>query len=246
MLPLPIGVLFPEAHLLSRQGLRPARHYLHNGLDFAQQDDRGHSIFGTPGGVVAEGDVAETCFAGSARCSGYGNGLLVKHGDDIFSWYGHLSKILVEPGDHVLPLEFGGDPAYEVGNTFGTVSDPTRTLAVPHVHFELVHEGWPFSSRNAAARYDVMHELAAGGVGMSGGLLVSGLDPFEYDEPSVLLALEESKAAGGMPNLDTEPAPPELRWSRTPAGLILAGIGVVSLALILAIRRASRRRRARR
>ncbi len=215
MLPYPVGLPFENASIMSRQGQRPRRTHYHQGVDFVSIVD-GHSQYGVPGGPIASGSVAEVCYTGSPRCSGYGNGILVRHDDDIYSWYAHLAKIYVAVGDEVLP----GDHMYDVGNSFGTPSEPGRTLAVPHLHLELTHAGWPFGARDVAARYDVLSELAAVGLGLSGAQLVADLEPFVYAEP--LLALSDVAKS-----LDVSPAPPEARWKSWPLWVGFGGVVLV-------------------
>lgn len=219
MLPSPAGLPFDGASLMSRQGMRPRRSHWHQGTDWSRIVG-GKSERGTHGGPVAPGVVRETCRSGSARCSGYGNGILVEHSDDVFSWYAHLDAIHVAPGDEVAP----GDWMYDVGTTFGTPADPNRRLAVPHLHLELVHAGWPFGSRDITARYDVLRELAASGVGLDGTRLVL-TDPFDYAEPS--LVADASKA------LSFSAVPKELDWATWPLWVAFGGSAAV-LALIAA------------
>lgn len=231
-LPVPVSPPFPNARLLSHQGLPPRRSNWHNGIDLAVRVGR-RSEYGTHGGPIAPGVVEETCYAGSARCSGYGNGILVRHEDDLFSWYAHLAAIYVEPGDEVQP----GDHMYDVGDTFGTPSNPGRTLAVPHLHLELVHAGWPFAGNNIQARYDVLHELAAGGVGFTDGILVAGLDPFEYE--SHYLAADASAIKS------FSPVPKELDWQMPtwPFWLGFGGAALAGAAIAVSPRRRGARER---
>lgn len=232
MLPYPVGLPFPEARVLSRQGMRPRRSHYHQGVDWAVVRN-GKSEYGTFGGPVAYGVVEEVCFAGSPRCSGYGNGILVNHGSDTYSWYAHLAAIYVVAGDEVYP----GDHMYDVGNSFGTPSDPGRTLAVPHLHLEIVHGGWPFGAHNVAARYDVLHELAAVGVGLQGDVLVADLEPFEYSEPALVADVAKAR--------DWQAAPPESRWSRWPLYLAFGGMAAVGGLIAFAGRGSRPKMRAR-
>jgi murein DD-endopeptidase MepM/ murein hydrolase activator NlpD len=68
-------------------------------------------------------------FAGSLE--GYGNLIILGHGDKYHSLYGHLEKILVQTGDYVYedrPIGLSGDSGSLVGET---------------LYFELRHEGKP-------------------------------------------------------------------------------------------------------
>lgn len=218
-LPQPTGLPFADAKVLSRQGMRPRRHYWHNGVDLAKVVN-GDPVRGVPGGPIAPGTVEEVCRSGSARCSGYGNSLLVKHDDDLYSFYAHLDAIHAEPGDEVMP----GDHLYDVGVSFGTPSDPARVLPVPHLHLEIVHAGFPFSARNVAARYDVLRELAAGGIGLLGETLAY-VDPFEYAEPA--LVADAAKAR------NFSPVSKELDWPSWPLYVGLGAAAIVGGLIVL-------------
>lgn len=218
-LPMPTGLPFPNARILSRQGMRPRRTHWHNGVDFAQVVD-GHSVRGTPGGPIAIGTVEEICRTGSPRCSGYGNTILVKHADDLYSFYAHLDHVYVNVGDEVFP----GDHMYDVGVTFGTPADPARVLPVPHLHLEILHAGFPFAADNVAARYDVLHELAAAGLGLDGDRLAYR-EPSEYAEPQLLADVTTAKSFS--------PVGKELDWSAWPVYVAFGLAGIVSLLIAL-------------
>lgn len=77
---------------------------------------------GTPAKAVAAGEVA---YAGWLR--GYGNLVVLRHGDEYFTLYGHLDELLVRPGDAVregTPVGLTGDS----GSMYG-----------PALHFEIRH-----------------------------------------------------------------------------------------------------------
>ncbi len=77
---------------------------------------------GTPAKAVAAGEVA---YAGWLR--GYGNLVVLRHGDEYFTLYGHLDEILVKPGEGVresVPVGLTGDS----GSMYG-----------PALHFEIRH-----------------------------------------------------------------------------------------------------------
>lgn len=77
-----------------------------------------HSIF--------EGSVL---FAGSLE--GYGNLIIVGHGHQYHSLYGHLDRIKVQPGDHV-----------SEGQMIGSSGD-TGSLVGETLYLELRHQGKP-------------------------------------------------------------------------------------------------------
>ena len=76
--------------------------------------------YGTP--VRATGD-ATVLDAG--RVSGYGREVVLDHGHDMHTLYGHLSSIAVFPGQHVV-----------LGQVIGYVGDSGRSTG-PHLHYEV-------------------------------------------------------------------------------------------------------------
>jgi len=76
--------------------------------------------YGTP--VRATGD-ATVIDAG--RVSGYGREVVLDHGHDMHTLYGHLSSIAVFPGQHVV-----------LGQVIGYVGDSGRSTG-PHLHYEV-------------------------------------------------------------------------------------------------------------
>ena len=98
----------------------------HNGIDF------GHMAAGTPIYAARHGIV----FRADFNPDGYGRSVWIKHYDDegqpsFLSIYGHLSRLLVKPGELVKARDLiglsGGDPKDPyAGNTDGT-----------HLHFEI-------------------------------------------------------------------------------------------------------------
>ncbi|BCJ44396.1 hypothetical protein GCM10010168_12100 [Actinoplanes ianthinogenes] len=104
----------PTARVTSCFGPRWGR--LHAGVDLAAPD-------GTP--IVAAG-AGVIVAAGSAQ--GYGNAVLIDHGDGWLTHYGHLSKITVTVGETVRAGQ-------QIGNE-GSTGHSTG----PHLHFE-VHQG---------------------------------------------------------------------------------------------------------
>lgn len=92
---------------------------MHEGIDIAAA--RGTDIYATADGTVSE---AITRYQPN---SGYGQMVLIDHGYGIQTRYGHLSKILVKPGQKIT--------RYTV---IGRVGDTGRSTG-PHLHYEVIN-----------------------------------------------------------------------------------------------------------
>jgi murein DD-endopeptidase MepM/ murein hydrolase activator NlpD len=80
--------------------------------------------YGTPVRAAADGDVT-----GQQMGSGYGRQIVLDHGHDVVTLYGHLSAIAVVPGQHV-----------SRGQVIGYVGQTGRATG-PHLHYEVrVHK----------------------------------------------------------------------------------------------------------
>jgi len=80
--------------------------------------------YGTPVRAPADGDVSEAVMA-----AGYGREIILDHGHDLSTIYGHLSAIAVTPGQHVTR-----------GQVIGYVGQSGRATG-PHLHYEVrVHK----------------------------------------------------------------------------------------------------------
>jgi murein DD-endopeptidase MepM/ murein hydrolase activator NlpD len=80
--------------------------------------------YGTPVRAPADGEVAEASMA-----SGYGREVVLNHGHDVSTVYGHLSAMAVSPGQHVTR-----------GQIIGYVGTSGRATG-PHLHYEVrVHK----------------------------------------------------------------------------------------------------------
>lgn len=114
---LPFGNPAPGRGISSRFGNRLdpflGRLALHAGVDF--QAETGAAIHSTGAGTVS--------FAGNS--GGYGNMVEVDHGQGITTRYGHMSEILVKPGDKVA-----------LGDILGKAGSTGRSTG-PHVHYEV-------------------------------------------------------------------------------------------------------------
>jgi murein DD-endopeptidase MepM/ murein hydrolase activator NlpD len=96
----------------------------HPGIDIAART-------GTPFVAAASGTVIQACYSG-----GYGNMILINHGNGAVTRYGHASKLMVSAGQHV-----------EKGQTVGLVGS-TGYSTGPHLHFEVIINGQTVNPRN--------------------------------------------------------------------------------------------------
>jgi murein DD-endopeptidase MepM/ murein hydrolase activator NlpD len=85
----------------------------HTGLDI-------DAPYGTPVRAAADGDVT-----GALMGAGYGRQIVLDHGHDVLTVYGHLSAIAVVPGQHVTR-----------GQIIGYVGQSGRATG-PHLHYEV-------------------------------------------------------------------------------------------------------------
>ncbi|TCC94446.1 M23 family metallopeptidase [Pedobacter frigiditerrae] len=95
----------------------------HKGLDI--KGATGNSVKSTANGRVL--------FAG--RRGGYGNCVVIDHHNGFQTYYGHLSKILVQVGQDIL-----------VGQKIGKIGSTGRSTG-PHLHYEIHKNGKPISPR---------------------------------------------------------------------------------------------------
>lgn len=118
-----------EGRISSRYGLRPGRttgrirH--HAGLDVAAPR-------GTRALAIKRGTVERTTSDSIRRrhaFSGYGNGVVINHGDGFWSFYAHLDEVLVDVGAEVVP----GQTVGLIGNTS---NGKFRGMGV-HLHLEV-------------------------------------------------------------------------------------------------------------
>ena len=85
----------------------------HTGIDI-------DAPIGTPVRAAADGDVTE-----AAMNAGYGREVLLDHGHDVLTLYGHLSAFAVMAGEHVTR-----------GQVIGYVGQSGRATG-PHLHYEV-------------------------------------------------------------------------------------------------------------
>ena len=85
----------------------------HSGVDI-------EAPYGTPVRATADGEVSD-----AAMGAGYGREVVLNHGHDVTTVYGHLSAIAVLPGQHVT-----------LGQIIGYVGQTGRATG-PHLHYEV-------------------------------------------------------------------------------------------------------------
>jgi murein DD-endopeptidase MepM/ murein hydrolase activator NlpD len=85
----------------------------HSGIDI-------DAPYGSPVRAAADGDVT-----GASMVAGYGREIVLDHGHDVLTLYGHLSAIAVVPGQHVIR-----------GQVIGYVGQSGRATG-PHLHYEV-------------------------------------------------------------------------------------------------------------
>jgi len=85
----------------------------HAGIDIA-------AAYGSPVRAAADGDVSATRLG-----AGYGREVTLDHGHDLVTVYGHLSSMIVVPGQHVTR-----------GQVIGYVGQSGRSTG-PHLHYEV-------------------------------------------------------------------------------------------------------------
>jgi murein DD-endopeptidase MepM/ murein hydrolase activator NlpD len=88
---------------------------------------KGIDIRGPMGGQVKATAMGTVEFAGQKN--GFGNCIIVKHGNGFKTLYGHLSKILVTAGQKI-----------DIGQKIGLIGSTGRSTG-PHLHYEIVHYG---------------------------------------------------------------------------------------------------------
>src|SRR5580658_4978983 len=85
----------------------------HSGIDI-------EAPYGTPVRATADGEVSDASMG-----AGYGREVVLNHGHDVMTVYGHLSAIAVMPGQHVI-----------LGQVIGYVGQSGRSTG-PHLHYEV-------------------------------------------------------------------------------------------------------------
>ncbi len=98
-----------------------------------QEFHRGIDISANRGTAVAAPAAGTVFFAGNG--GEYGNTVILDHGHDLRSLYGHLQEIRVKPGEHV-----------DRGQVIALTGNTGRTSG-PHLHYEIQVHGQPVDPR---------------------------------------------------------------------------------------------------
>ena len=85
------------------------------------------------GAPVKAADSGYVVTAGGGWNGGYGNHIIVDHGNGFVTLYAHLNSIFVRPGENVVR-----------GQQLGTLGN-TGNSTGPHLHFEIQYQGVPRS-----------------------------------------------------------------------------------------------------
>lgn len=207
------------AELISRQGQRGRA--WHHGVDLSVVQS-GQSVRGANILPVMPGMVERVCRWPDNCCGGYGTTVLVKHADDLFSFYAHMDRADVEVGRAV----DWGTPLGIVGDQFANfrADGCPRLSMVPHLHLEIRHAD--------GSRYDVLQVLAAGGLEVGSDAALTRVDPFDYEEPRLAGATEKT----GIVYREQIVGSPALRYGRwytvgVPVGLTLGVLGLVAASV---------------
>ena len=97
----------------------------HTGIDLTART--GTPVYATGNGLIIRADYSS---------GGYGNMVIISHGFGYETYYAHLSKILVKPGQKV-----------KRGDLIGLVGNTGRSTA-PHLHYEVRLNGKPVNPVN--------------------------------------------------------------------------------------------------
>lgn len=90
--------------------------------------------------------------------NGWGNHVVIEHGDSVFTRYAHLLRVYVLPGTQVT----AGAPIGELGAT--GLSQNAKGISEPHLHFELGVHGGPSRTCDAPQNFWMNAGPVPGGV----------------------------------------------------------------------------------
>jgi murein DD-endopeptidase MepM/ murein hydrolase activator NlpD len=118
----PVGGFFSDGYGWRRDPIDGSREF-HKGVD----------IVAPPGTAVHA--AADGLVTSAGRMAGYGSMIQLSHGFGMATRYGHLSKILVRPGERV-----------KRGDVIGLVGSTGRSTG-PHLHYEVFRAGMQVDPR---------------------------------------------------------------------------------------------------
>jgi murein DD-endopeptidase MepM/ murein hydrolase activator NlpD len=90
----------------------------------------GVDIAGRAGAPVKAADGGYVSVAGGGWNGGYGNQVIIDHGNGFATLYAHMNSIFVRPGESIA-----------AGQQIGTVGN-TGNSTGPHLHFEILYQGY--------------------------------------------------------------------------------------------------------
>jgi murein DD-endopeptidase MepM/ murein hydrolase activator NlpD len=105
----------------------------HEGIDFSQKNTPEYVYAAAPGVVF---ETKTDCNASDPSCGGgYGNYVIIDHGNGYATLYGHLDRVIVQNGDRIDNLQFRAIPIGTMGKT-GDIKGKDGT----HLHFGVYYD----------------------------------------------------------------------------------------------------------
>lgn len=132
----PVDAMSLTSHFGIRNDPFNGRRARHNGIDIP--NPVGAPVYASADGVIGR----------AQRLGGYGNYVEIEHGNSIETRYGHLSQILVAPGQRV-----------KRGDMIGLVGSTGRSTG-PHLHYEVRIAGAPVNPLPFVADDGVMADAS--------------------------------------------------------------------------------------
>lgn len=186
-----------QTKVFSKFGIRHGRR--HQGVDLPYPK-------GTPVKAAFDGKVRVAMYT-----SGYGNLVVIRHENGLETYYGHLSRMDVKPGDWVTS-----------GDVIGLGGSTGRSTG-PHLHFEVRYQGFAFDPQWIA-------DYETGKLHSSVFVLKrTYLDPYSHYVPQTLD--EEDDVFGTDEEIAAEEARiaaerAAMRWHTVKSGETISGIAV--------------------
>jgi murein DD-endopeptidase MepM/ murein hydrolase activator NlpD len=105
----------------------------HEGIDFSKKNTPDYVYAAAPGVVF---ETKTDCSASDPSCGGgYGNYVIIDHGNGYATRYGHLDRVIVQNGDRLDNLQFRSIPLGTMGKT-GDIKGKDGT----HLHFSVYYD----------------------------------------------------------------------------------------------------------